>query len=219
MTEKKDSLQKALNFWAIILIIWSFYRLNFQFSIWFDEFIAKPLIFILPVYYYIVNIEKKRFFQTLSWKLTIRFSEYLFILGLGSLILFSGLLGKIVRSGSAQNTLDWSYKLFPFLLLVIIAMASAVSEEILSRGFVLRKIYSDSKNIWKSSFFASILFFFLRIPILFTAANISGNLILTVMMTDMIFSMVASLLYLTQKNLTYPILIHAFYNVSILLFI
>ena len=59
MKSKVTATQRALNLWAVILIIWSVYRAKFRLPEWLDEFIAKPLVFILPVYYYIRKIEKK----------------------------------------------------------------------------------------------------------------------------------------------------------------
>jgi hypothetical protein len=67
--KKEVVLQKALNVWALILIFWSLYRANFQMPDWFDEFIAKPIFFILPVYFYLTKVEKVNFFSGLDWKL------------------------------------------------------------------------------------------------------------------------------------------------------
>ena len=55
--------QKVLNVWAVILILWSIYRAKLALPEWFDEFIAKPLIFILPVYLFIRKVEKGNFFS------------------------------------------------------------------------------------------------------------------------------------------------------------
>ena len=65
MKQKTSPTQKALNVWAIVLIIWALYRAKFRtdLPIWFDEFIAKPAVFILPIYYYISRYEKKNFFS------------------------------------------------------------------------------------------------------------------------------------------------------------
>jgi membrane protease YdiL (CAAX protease family) len=99
------------------------------------------------------------------------------------------------------------------------ALMTGISEEILSRGFVLKWLYAESKNIYTASFFASILFFFLHVPILFTNLKLTGNLLLMFMAMDMILSLVNSFVFLERKNLVLPILIHTFYNLSIILFL
>ena len=63
--------QRMLNMWAIILILWSVYRTYYgtELPIWFDEFVAKPLIFIFPLVVYIQKIEKKAFLASIDFKL------------------------------------------------------------------------------------------------------------------------------------------------------
>lgn len=220
MREKITPTQKALNIWAIILIIWAIYRAKFRMPDWFDEFIAKPLVFIFPVYYYINRVEKKDFLDDVYLK-TKKF-------------VFDILLGLLIGGGFFLISILANYlkfhKLFLFnqqnqlgfqglLMVMLMAIATGISEEILSRGFVLKRLYEESKNVFTSSFFASILFFFLHVPILFTNMKISGNILLMFMATDMILSLVNSFIFLERKSLILPILIHAFYNLSIILFI
>ena len=102
-----------------------------------------------------------------------------------------------------------------FLFISITALATGITEEILSRGFVLKKLYEESKNIYTASFFASILFFFLHVPILFANTKITGGMLLMFMTTDMLLSMVNGLIFLQKKSLVIPIFIHAFYNIII----
>ena len=68
MKEQVSPTQKALNIWAIILILWSIYRANFgvSISIWIDELFIKPLFFVLPVVWYITKVEKKNFLKRIE---------------------------------------------------------------------------------------------------------------------------------------------------------
>ena len=212
--------QKMLNVWAIVLILWSMYRTYFktELPVWFDEFIAKPFIFLIPVHYFITKIEKKNFLEGVD--LTKKHIQTDFLIGLGSGLLFliSGVTAFVLRHMSWPNFLD----LFApglFLYSVIVAFASSITEEILSRGFVLKRLYTESKSTVSSVFLASFLFFFLHIPILFTNPEIRGMMLLQVMLTDILLSFAVSFIYLQRKNLIIPILIHAFYNLSIYLFL
>lgn len=100
----------------------------------------------------------------------------------------------------------------------ILTMMTAISEEILSRGFILKRLYEDSSNMYSSSFIASTLFLVLHIPILFTIPNLSGSMLLLFMTTDFILSLVNSFIFLDRKSLLAPILIHALYNFAILFY-
>ena len=218
MKSKSSPTQKALNLWAIVLIIWAVYRAKFKLPEWFDEFVAKPIVFILPVYYYIRKIEKKSFFPAIDLKFNISPGDFLLSLVVGGIFVISALLANFIKFNKLVF-FPHTFSLNNFLLMIALALATAISEEILSRGFVLKRLYEESKNIYTSSFFASILFFFLHVPILFTNLKLSGNLLLMFLATDIVLSLVNSFIFLERKNLVVPILIHAFYNLSIIFFL
>ncbi len=221
MKEKVSPTQRVLNFWAIILIIWSIYRAKFKtdLPLWFDEFIAKPLVFILPVVYYIKKIEGKKFFKGIDLRFTHIFQEILLGFLIGIIFFSTGLLGNFLKFKTFFFPSGKTTTLTNLGLVMLISLATSISEEVLSRGFVLKRLYEDSKNIFTASFSASILFFFLHVPMLFTSEKIIGFLLLRVMFTDLILSLAVSFIYLERKNLILPILVHAFYNLSIYLFI
>ena len=164
MTKEKaiSPLQRSLNVWAIILIVWSFYRFKFQLPEWFDELVAKPLVFVVPVYYYITHFEKRSFLEAVWFDRKKVLSDLISALGIGVLFIIAALLANYVND-----------RVFPALpanigLIVLLSLATGITEEILSRGFLLKKLYEDSKNIYIASLNGSILFFVLHIPILFT---------------------------------------------------
>lgn len=218
MKKKVNPTQKALNLWAVILIVWAFYRSYFRMPDWFDEFIAKPIVFVLPVFYYVTKIDKKNLIEYFFFKTKFIevIKDFFYSLGFGILFSLTSMTasyfrtGKFAFLGNLPSFPDLSY-------IVILALATGVTEEILSRGFVLRKLYEESRNALSSTFFSSILFFFLHVPILFTNAKITGNMLLLFMITDLLLSMVNGLIFLQRRSLLVPILIHAFYNIVIAL--
>lgn len=220
MKKALSPLQKTLNLWAIVLIIWSVYRTKLFLPEWFDEFIAKPLVFILPVYIYIKNFEKKPFFESVGLTRQNIFNNIKIALSIGVLLTGSAVAANYFKYGefSFSNTL-FNNNGQNLILIIIMSLATGFSEELLSRGFLLKRLYDDSGNIYASSFLSSVLFLVLHIPILFTNSQLQGSLILLFLMTDFILSMVNSFLYLDGKNLVSPILVHAFYNLAIILYI
>jgi membrane protease YdiL (CAAX protease family) len=212
---KKDSSQnqKMLNTWAVAIIIWSIYIYYFKtdLPIWFDEFIAKPLVFLIPVYYYIHKFEKQDILKALDFK----FNKTGDII-LGTMAgIFVLVMGMVVYY-SQHNTFFPSFSV-SVLFYVVIAFTSSFTEEILSRGFVLKRLYEESKNVYSSVFFASFLFFIMHVPILFSNPEIRGGILIQFMITDFLLSIGVSLAYLQRKNVLVAILIHAFYNLAIYL--
>ncbi len=218
MKQNSTPTQKALNLWALILIVWSVYRANFHLPEWFDEFIAKPLVFILPVYYYIKFIDKKNFFDDLDIKWKMVLPDFLYGIVIGLVFIGSIVLANLLKAGKPV-TGSQSLAFGSIALVAATALATSISEEILSRGFILKKLYEESKNIYTSSFFASILFFFLHVPILMTTAGLTGNLLLLFMATDIVLSLVNSFIFLERKSLVLPIFIHMFYIIALTLFV
>lgn len=212
--QKDTSLnQKMLNTWAIAIIVWSVYRYYFKtdLPIWFDEFIAKPLVFLVPVYYFIIKYEKESFWQAIDFKFK-KVNDWIFGLVAGLFILLMGLVVNYLETKTILPVFSTTTLFF-----IIVAFASSFSEEILSRGFVLKRLYAESKNVYSSVFFASFLFFIMHVPILFSNPEMRGTLLLQVMVTDFLLSFGVSLAYLQKKNVIVAILIHAFYNLAIYL--
>jgi len=220
MKENVSPLQKSLNVWAIILILWSIYRANFgtTFPVWLDEFIVKPLFFILPIFWYIKRIEKKSFFQHVDLHKKTIIPDLLWGVGLGLAFFAVGYAGIVLKQGMTSVQILKLLQPQTFIIFAI-AFATSVSEEILSRGFILKRLYEESKNAVKSIAISSLLFFFLHIPILFTSQHMTGTVILQVMMTDIALSVVVSVLYLQRRSLLLPIIIHAFYTFSLTFFL
>jgi hypothetical protein len=215
MKEKVTPTQKALNLWAVILIIWSIYRSFFNMPEWFDEFVAKPAVFVLPVLYYIRIVDKKGIMESLYINLSGKKFVSDVVYSIMAVVLFFGaaLLAIYMKTGSLPKPNLPNAQ--AIAIIVILAVATGITEEILSRGFVLKKLYDESKNYFSAIFLSSILFFILHVPILFTNVDITGNLLLTFMVTDMVLSIINGFIFIERKSLTVPIFIHAFYNIMV----
>lgn len=220
MRKPVSQTQKTLNIWAFILIVWSIYRSKFYLPIWFDEFIAKPIIFIFPVYWFITSREKKSFLNEIWFKTTSLFHDIYISIGIGLIFAVTALLSNYAkyRSIMFEKTIS-TLQQNGLILTLFIALATSFSEEILSRGFVLKRLYNESKNLFSSIFISSMLFFVLHIPILFTNLKLTGNLLLFFMITDLLLSLSVSFIFLQRRSLIIPILIHAFYNIAIMLYV
>ncbi len=213
MRQEKTNLQKALNLWSVILIVWAIYRAKLRMPVWFDELVAKPLVFVLPVFWYILKKEKKNLLNGLDFRPKKIISDLFTGLIIGFFVILIPILIHFLKTKQV---------VFPNLnqlpILVFLGLATATSEEILSRGFILKRLYEDSKNKLSASFFASVLFFFLHIPIVFTNPQLTGNLLLTVLAVNLAFGFINSLIFL-DYGLFLSILIHLFYNLSLSLMI
>jgi len=208
-----SSTQKMLNVWAIILIIWSFYRATFKMNlpVWFDEFIAKPMVFLFPIYWFITKLEKKPFLNGIGFLKKNILIDILFGVCIGSLFVGVAVLTRIMK-GLPFPSLHISSESVIWVLSTVMA---ASMEQILSTGFVFKRLSEESKNIFRPLIISALLFFFLHVPILFGADKISGSTLVQMMMLNTVLSLTTSVVFLMRKNTIAPILVHALYLLSL----
>jgi membrane protease YdiL (CAAX protease family) len=220
--------QQILNTWAVIILIWALYRHFFKtdLPIWADEFFIKPLIFVFPLYFIIRIRQGKNFFKEIWLRADTLKEDFLYGSFIGLVLFGSAALINLSKFGTVINPNSEIFSQDSVLMIVssislyfLISVATSISEEILSRGFLLNKLNFYWNNVYTATLASSLLYFALRIPILFTNPEMNGMVLLQVLVTDLILSFTASFLYLQSKSLTLPIIVHAYYTFSLYLFL
>jgi hypothetical protein len=208
-----STTQKMLNVWAIVLIVWSFYRATFKASlpIWFDEFIAKPAVFLIPIFWFITRSEKKSFLKGLGFSKKNWLSDSIFGLMIGGLFFGVAILTRITK-GLPFPSFHFSSE---SLIWVLSTGMAAGMEQILSTGFVFNRLSAESKNILRPLIISALLFFFLHVPVLFGAEKISGSTLIQIMILNTVISITTSIVFLLRKNTIAPIIVYALYLLSL----
>lgn len=214
-------MQRMLNVWAIVLIIWAVYRHQFETSlpIWMDEFLIKPLIFLGPLTYYIIKHEKKPLFTSLGFTTKHHGVDIILGLAIGGLIFFSGALANYLTDGTLYSSDSAWLNQYPVWYLVTIALATAFTEQVLMQGFLLNRLLEYKLQVVKAVASTVALFVFLRIPMLFTIPDLDGYMILQILATDLFLISVVSVLFVLRRNVALPILVHAFYTMGLYFFL
>lgn len=219
--KKTDSvvpnLEPVYQTWAWVLLVWSLYRYFLHLPEWFDEFIAKPMVFVGPVLWY---IQKKEHRTLDSIGLTTKniFNSIYIGLGFGMVFAIEGIAAHAMKYGKIDVTPIAAFKEYGFFLLVI-SLATALSEEILSRGFVFSRIYEKTKNLPYSAFMGSVLFVLLHVPILVTSNHLTGSTLILFFVTDFVLAFANSMLFASTGSLVAPILVHIFWNMTVALYL
>ncbi|MCL4338085.1 CPBP family intramembrane metalloprotease [Patescibacteria group bacterium] len=207
--------------WFIVLLVWSFYRANFFLPEWLDELIIKPIIFVLPVVIVVLKREKKNLATLGMPQNGSLFVRDLYIgVVIGVLFAFEGLLANYVKYGHFSFgpilALKASGGVIPFFF---INLATAVWEEILGRGYIFQRLLSASSNQWGAALTSSFLFLLLHIPIMFTMLHLTGYSLLVYPVSIMILGITNCYILKWRGNLTLPVLIHAFWNMTVALYL
>jgi len=202
--------------WFVIFLLWAFYRASFVFSEATDELFVKPLIFVLPVLYIVLVREKKPisdlglYFKLRDFLLDLNIGVLLGVaFTLEALMIHYAKYQKFLFSSLPAITLSGG--LLPFM---IINFATSCWEEILGRGYLFNRLNQDSKNTFWAATLSSFLFLFLHIPMMFTRLHLMGISILIYPVTIFLLSMTNCYIFSVRKNLTLPILVHFFWNMT-----
>ena len=214
----RSSTEWVFQFWAWQLLAWSLYRYFFRFPEPIDEFLVKPLVFVLPVLWFVLKKEK-RGIGTIG--ITSKNFLQSVLIGCGFGLLFAGeaILANIFKYGSLTLTPTPAVLLYGLPMMFILSLATSVSEELLSRGFFFSRIYETSKNLIRAVVMSTLLFVAFHIPILLTSLRFQGTTLILFFMTSIVLGIANSLIYYRTKSLVAPILVHLFWNMTVAVFL
>jgi membrane protease YdiL (CAAX protease family) len=211
------SLSPIYHIWAWVLLAWSLYRYFIHLPEWADEFIFKPLVFVVPVLWYVLKKEKRNI-DSIGLTTKNLFNSLYIGLGFGMVFAVEGLIAHAVKYGKFEINPIAAFGSYGFFLIVI-SLATAFSEELLCRGFIFNRIYEKTKNLPYAAFLGSIFFILLHVPILVTANKLQGMTLIIFFVTDFILAFANSILYAKNKSLVAPILVHVFWNMTVALYL
>ena len=134
-----SSIEPIYQLWGWILLVWSLYRYFLKLPEWLDEFLFKPLVFVAPVVWFVQKVEKR---SLVSIGLTAKnlFTNIYIGLGFGLLFALEGIAANAIKYGKLDIKPIASLEENGLILLVFLSVATAISEEVLNRGFLFSRI-------------------------------------------------------------------------------
>ncbi len=213
-----NGLVGIFRLWAWILLIWSLYRYFFNFSEVVDEFVAKPLVFVVPIFLYVLFIEK-RSLSSLGLTSKNFFTSLYTGIGIGFLFALQGLAANFIKYGDFTINPIQAFREYGFFL-VVISLMTAFSEELLGRGFLFSRFFEKSnENLIYSSVYSTGMFVLLHVPILLTTFKYQGTTLIMFFATSIAIGFANSILFRYSKSLVAPILVHLFWNMTVALYL
>lgn len=215
---KTKTLEPVYQLWGWILLTWSLYRYFFKLPEAVDEFIVKPLVFVFPVLWYVLKKEK-RDLTTLGLTTKNLFTSLYVGLGFGFVFALEGIAANAIKYGKIQINPIAAFEQYGLVMLLVLSVATAFSEELLNRGFLFGRILEKTKSLPYAAILSTVLFVLLHVPILVTSLHLQGTMLVLFFVTDFILGMANSLLYYNTKSLLAPILVHVFWNMTVALYL
>lgn len=213
-----NSLEKTFHVWGWIVLAWALYRYFFRLPEWADEFVFKPLLFVVPVLWYVVAKEKRKLASIGITNKNLFTSIYIG-LGFGFVFALEGIAANAIKYGKLSFIPIDAFKQYGMGVMFCLSLATAVSEEILSRGFVFTRLMEEKKSLPFASIVSTLMFVFIHIPILVLSLKLQGTALVLFFITDFVLGFANALLLYNTKSLIAPILVHVFWNMTVALYL
>ena len=139
------SLEPIYQLWGWIVIVWALYRYFFHLPEWADEFIFKPFVFLFPVIWY-VRTREKRSLESLGITTKNIFTSIYIGLGIGFVFSLEGIMSNVLKYGKVELLPNTVFEQFGIGMMLLLSFATAVSEEVLSRGFVFSRLFEKDEE-------------------------------------------------------------------------
>lgn len=219
MEEKQNVfLERTYAVWGTVLLLWSLYRFYARLPEWFDDLIAKPLVFMAPVFLY-VHFSEKRILASLGLMWGKFYRDVYLGLGFGMLFALEGIVTNAVKYGMFSFAPVIAVSGSNLLLYVVLSLVSGFTEELLVRGFLYTRLKENYKSELKAMVVSTVMYFILLVPFIFTVSKLNGVTLLIFVVTNLILSFANTMIFNETKTLTVPVLIHAFWNMAVALYL
>jgi len=215
---KTGSTEWIYQFWAWQLLAWSLYRYFFHLPEWADELIAKPIVFVLPVLWWLVRKERKPIASIGITKKNFR-QSLLIGFGAGAAFFGIGILSNTIKYGSLTMHPIAAVGANTLIGIVLLSLITAGSEELLNRGFLFSRLYQYGKNLFHSVSLSSIMFVLFHVPILVTSLRFEGATLVSFFFSTLLLGVANALSFAVTQSLVAPVLIHFFWNITVALFL
>ncbi|MEK7166509.1 MAG: CPBP family intramembrane glutamic endopeptidase [Patescibacteria group bacterium] len=215
---KLRTLNKTYFIWSGVLIIWSLYRVYIRLPEWVDDFVIKPVVFVLPVLFYVIYRERRPL-ASIGLTLGKFFRDVYLGLGFGMLFALEGLVANSVKHGTFSFAPLIPITGGQLILAVVLALVAAGSEEVLVRGFFYTRLRDGYGSEMKALVISTAMYVLLLVPAIFLISRLVGMTLFVFVLTNIVMSLANTLIFSETKTLTVPILIHAFWNMAVALYL
>lgn len=212
-----SSLEKIKNvvyLASFLLVVWGFYRLIFKLPEEVEELFIKPIIWLLPVFYFLRK--EKVGFSSLGFTFRNFFPAVYLSFGLGFLFLLEALLINYLKYGSFNFAAYIGDK--PFLASLGLSFATAFSEEVTFRGYLFNRVLSISKNEIFSNLSTSFVWALIHVPVVVFVWKLELTAALLFLVLTTLFGIGSAFVFARTKNIFSSILLHVFWEWPIILF-
>ncbi len=211
----KTSIIKDVTIYAAYLIVvWAFYRFLFRFPDNVEELVIKPIIWLLPLVYFLYK--EREGLASLGITLKNLFPAIYLSLGLGSVFVVEGLLTNYLKYG--RFNFGANIGSVPLMYSLGLSFATAFSEETAFRGYIFSRLSSVISGDWAANIIQTILWTAIHVPIAFFIWDYTLAQGIIYLAITAIFGLGSAFIFGRTKNVFGSIFLHVLWEWPIILF-
>lgn len=215
LNEKVNLVKNVTTFTAYLIVIWVFYRFLFKFPDEVEELLIKPVLWLLPVYYF-TFVKERASLASLGYTLKNLFPAIYFALGLGAVFVIEGIITNFLKYGALNFGANLGS--LPFVTSLGLSFATAFTEETVFRGYIFTRLWIALKNEWTANIITTIIWVGIHVPIAFFVWKLSLPAGLVFLVLTGIFGFGSAFVFGRTRNILSSILLHVLWQWPIILF-
>lgn len=207
--------RNAVTLYAVLLVVWGFYRVFFRVDIWVEELVIKPIVWLGPLVYFLKK--EKAGISTLGWVGTNLFKSIYISLGLGALFGGVALVSHFAKYGGKVSFSTFGLDNNTLLLTLFVSFVTAIVEETVFRGYILTRLKEPLGETW-AILATTLMWAAIHLPVLIFVYHLGiGDLGLRFFLTA-VFGLGSAVLFLRTGNIASSVLLHVLWSWPIILF-
>lgn len=214
MLKRETAIKNATTIATYLLIIWGFYRFLFKLPEEIEELIVKPVVWLLPVFWY----TKKENLGLTSLGITLKnlFPAIYFALGLGAIFVIEAVIINFIKYGG----LDFGANIGDKAIIASLGLsfATAFSEEISFRGYLFNRFWIGLGSEWKANFITSAFWTLIHVPIAVFLWKLTFSSTIIYLFLTTLFGIGSAFIFARTKNVFSSIFLHVLWEWPIILF-
>lgn len=208
-------LRRIFRVFGFIFVVWGCYRFLIKLPDEVEELFLKPLVFLGPIY--LVLKKEKKGWGSVGWSGKDFFKNMYLGIGLGMVFAVEGLLVNYIKHGG------FNFMVFEgggqwLLTSLVLAVATAISEETVFRGFIMGRLLQLWKDEISATLVSSILFVIIHWPVTLFVLKYNLYQMAVHGLLVFVFSFGSCFLYARTRTLIASVLTHVLWGFSIVLF-
>ncbi|PIU02051.1 hypothetical protein COT66_02260 [Candidatus Shapirobacteria bacterium CG09_land_8_20_14_0_10_49_15] len=210
------SVKHVLFLFSLIFVCWSTYRYFPEPPLWLSELILKPVIWLLPTFWLVTQVEKK---SLASLGLTSKnlLPAIYWGVGLGIIFALEGLITNILKYRGV-NLVNLQYNFGQFLGVLLISWMTAFTEEVVFRGYIFNRLSEIWHREWRAGLVSAGLFALAHLPIGIFVLSYNPLAMVAYLLFVFVFGFGSAFVFARSGNLVSSILLHFFWAWPIILF-